>query len=172
MRTPDGFDEYVHARRDSLVRAAWLLTGDLHSAQDMVQVALVKTWRRWSSVRADDPDAYVRQTLYRAFVSSRRRKWAGETPVDVMPDRPQPAATDAVEDRDRVLAALRTLPTRQRAAIVLRYFEDLSDPDIAALLGVSTGTVRSQCHRGLEKLRETGQLRTGVDEAPANGEPS
>ncbi|WP_131105094.1 SigE family RNA polymerase sigma factor [Ornithinimicrobium sufpigmenti] len=153
------FVEFVRARQHQLIRAARLYCGDHHAAEDLVQDALVKLASRWESVREGSPDAYVRRILYRDAVS-RWRKWGREVPYAVQAGEPDlldsetaPAEVDAWVDGSQVRQALAELPPRQRAVIVLRYFEDLSEADIADALGCSTGTVKSQASKALQKLR-------------------
>ena len=144
------FEEFVVARRSALLRTAYLLTGSHADAEDLVQVALVKTVPHWKKI-ADRPEPYVRQVLARESVSRwRRRRWR-ETSTEVLPE---PAAM--VDDADRRLAlqrALAALAPRQRAVIVLRYYEDLTEKDTASVLGIAVGTVKSQARDGLARLR-------------------
>ena len=149
------FDTYVHARSGALLRLAFLLTGDAHHAEDLVQTTLVKVMGRWEQVTAGgDPHAYVRKVLVHTALGWRRRRWQGERPSDPLPDvggTPDHAA--AVDSRERLRRALLQLPARQRAAVVLRHYEDLSEQDVARELGCSVGTVKSQTARGLDRLR-------------------
>ena len=155
MREPEGFREYVEARSPALMRAAWLLTGNESAAQDLVQTALVRMWPRWAKVqRAGGVDAYVRKVLMTTYIDGRRRRWHAEVPTAVLPD--DPSATDAhaaAELRLSVRRALAELPPRQRAVVVLRYFEDLTEAQTAEALGCSVGTVKSQTAKALAKLR-------------------
>ncbi|MBP0453155.1 MULTISPECIES: SigE family RNA polymerase sigma factor [unclassified Kitasatospora] len=151
--TPD-FEEFVAARSPRLLRVAWLLTGDPHLAEDLLQTALAKVWPKWEKISIEHPEAYVRRVLVNAHVSWWRRRWHGELPHGELPEPP----TDADPFEDVVLgqvvaAAVRALPPRQRAVVVLRYFEDLSVEETAEALGCSTGTVKSQTHRALLALR-------------------
>ncbi|MFF7453216.1 SigE family RNA polymerase sigma factor [Kitasatospora sp. NPDC008115] len=151
--TPD-FEEFVAARSPRLLRTAWLLTGDPHQAEDLLQTALAKVWPRWEQIAVDRPEAYVRRVLVNAHVSWWRRRWHGELPHDRLPE--PPTAEDPFDDvlmGQVVVAAVRALPARQRAVVVLRFFEDLSVEDTAEALGCSTGTVKSQTHRALRALR-------------------
>jgi RNA polymerase sigma-70 factor (sigma-E family) len=153
----EGFRDFVRARLAGLSRVAYLLTGDHHAAEDLVQAALVKVAARWARVSAaDNPDSYVRKVMYHEHVSAwrRRRRHVLEQPIAQPPERPGPR--DEAEDAIRRLLlqrALAKLTPRQRAVIVLRFFEDLSEADAAAALGVSTGTVKSQTHHALGRLR-------------------
>lgn len=164
MREPDGFRDFVDTRSAALVRAAWLMTGDAAEAQDVVQTALAKTWSRWSTVRRHDaPEAYVRRVMVSVFLTSRRRRWRGETPVAVVPERTDLRDTFADADlRAAVLAQLRALPPRQRAVIALRFLDDLTETQVADALQCSVGTVKSQSAKALAKLRES-TLLTGTE---------
>lgn len=146
MREPEGFREYVEARSPALMRAAWLLTGSEAAAQDLVQTALVRMWPRWSKVqRAGGVDAHVRRVLMTTYVDGRRRRWHGEVPTAVLPD--DSSAPDAHADaelRMSVRRALAELPPRQRAVVVLRYFEDLTEAQTAEALGCTVGTVKNR----------------------------
>jgi RNA polymerase sigma-70 factor (sigma-E family) len=160
------FHDYVVARGPALYRLARLLSADPAAAQDLVQTALLRAWTSWSRVRAaDDPDAYVRRILVNAARSGWRRRWRGESPAEMVG---APSAADGyqqVDDREQLMAALRALPPRQRAAVVLRYFCDLDDPAIAGLLGCSATTVRSHISRALARLRVV-----DLSSVPANTE--
>ena len=141
------FREFVVARSPALLRTAYLLTGDTHAAQDLLQTALAATAGRWSRIRdRDQPETYVRRALYRHSINRwRSRARRPETLVADAPERP--GAADHADDvvvRSSVLDALRRLPPRQRAVIVLRFYEDRPEADVAHLLGVTVGTVRSQ----------------------------
>ena len=151
----DGFPAFVRQQWAPLTRTAFLLTGDRSYAEDLVQTALEKTHRRWRKVAAmDSPAAYVHRAMVNTAISWRRRRSWGEVP------RTPPDAARAddpyeqVEQRHQLAIALRKLPPKMRAVLVLRYFEDLSEADTAAVLGCSTGTVKSQASRGLQRLRE------------------
>ncbi len=159
------FEEYVQARWTSLVRYGYVLTGNSHDAADLAQEALARLGSAWPRVvRRDSPDAYVRTTMARLHVS-RWRRLRRERLVPEVPDR---AAGDPALDRVDAAAELWTLlaelPRRQRAVLVLRYYEHCTESEIAALLGISRGTVRSQAFRALEKLRS----RTTPDREPAS----
>lgn len=153
----DGFDGFVAARGDALWRSAWLLTADRHGAEDLVQTALAKSWRAWERVGPDGFEAYVRRVMYTTYVSWWRRKWRGERPTEHLPE--QAAAAEDRDTRNDLVAALDRLPRGQRAVVVLRYFEDLTEQQTAAVLGVGVGTVKSQCSRALTALRSSPHLR-------------
>lgn len=151
MAGPDAtFEEYVAARMPALLRTAYLLTGHHQDAEDLVQTTLVKVVPRWTQI-ADHPDPYVRKVLAHEHVSRwRRRRWR-EVYVDEVDDR---GGLDSdVTDREALRVALLQLAPRQRAVVVLRYYEDLSEREAAAVLGVSVGTVKSQARDGLGRLR-------------------
>ena len=155
----DDYVAFVRARQGSLLRAAVLVCGDSHVAEDLLQDALVKLAARWEKVRDEAPEAYVRRILYRDAIS-RWRRYRREVRVDhqdaagLLARRPDTDSrvSDWV-DGAHVRAALQLLPPRQRAVIVLRYFEDLSEVDIAAALGISRGTVKSQASDAMRTLR-------------------
>ncbi len=149
------FREFVSARSAALLRVAYLLCGDLNLAEDLLQTCLTRTylaWRRLGSI--DSLEAYSRRVLFNTATSWWRRKWRGERPTQVLPERPVADQTDRLVERDAIWRLLGTLPARQRAVIVLRYYEDLSEIDIAAQLGLSVGTVKSHASRALATLRE------------------
>jgi RNA polymerase sigma-70 factor (sigma-E family) len=148
------FDEFVRGRSQGLCRAAFLLTGDRHLAEDLVQTVLAKVYGKWSRIVAKgDPAPYVRAVLVRQSIAWRRRRWHGEVPTSVLPETGSTDQGSAVDARDRLYRALGALPARQRAAVVLRYYEDLSEIDTAAAMGCSVGTVKSQTAKGLAHLR-------------------
>ena len=149
------FEEFVEARGPALVRLARGLLRDPHTAEDVVQDVLAKALLKWGRVSAaDDPVAYVNRMVVNASTSFWRRAARREHPTEVLPDAGLADSTNRIADRDALLAALRELPTKQRTVLVLRHFEDYSDERIADLLDVTTGTVRSNAHRGLAALRD------------------
>ncbi|GLY93107.1 SigE family RNA polymerase sigma factor [Actinoplanes sp. NBRC 103695] len=152
----DEYVEYVAARVPALRRLAYVLTGDGHRADDLVQQTITTLYVKWQRARnADNLDAYVRTMLIRTFVDERRLAWAK---VRLFRDTPEPAPVveSGTEDREVIRAALRRLPRRQRAVLVLRFFYDLSVDEVARSLDCSPGTVKSHTSRGLAALR--GQL--------------
>jgi RNA polymerase sigma-70 factor (sigma-E family) len=155
------FDEFMASRWPGLVRLAFGLTGDRWLAEDLAQTALASAYAAWWRVRrADDPDAYVRRILINASKSRFRRHQLSEQPSEPG-DLPDPEVADAAADvgeRSALLTALAELPPRQRAVVVLRYVEDMTDTQVGALLGCSASTVRSQAARALAKLRASEQL--------------
>ncbi|MEU8392929.1 SigE family RNA polymerase sigma factor [Micromonospora sp. NPDC048842] len=154
------FREFVAARSAALLRTAYLLTGDWATAEDLLQTALTKTylaWKRLGGIEAVEP--YARRVMVNTSTSWWRRRWHGERPTEVLPER---AGVDEIEqqlDRDLLWRHLRELPNRQRAVLVLRYYEDMSEAQTAAMLDISPGTVKSQSSRALATLRR----RLGAD---------
>lgn len=151
------FDDFVAARGAHLLRTARLLCGDPHLAEDLVQTALAAAYRHWGRVtRSDSPDAYVHRMLVNAHLDWRRRLSNREVIRDLTLDdgRYKPAATAAVEDRDALRQALATLKPKQRTVIVLRYYLDLPDAEIADMLGCAEVTVRVTARRALDALRK------------------
>ncbi|MGW2373344.1 SigE family RNA polymerase sigma factor [Kitasatospora sp. NPDC001683] len=152
--TPD-FAEFVAACAPKLLRTAWLLTGDPHQAEDLLQTALARVWPRWDRIAHERPEAYLRKALVNCHLSWWRRRWTGELPHGELPE-PVPARPDPYDDvvlTHVVAEAVRALAPRQRAVVVLRFFEDLSVEETAEVLRCSTGTVKSQTHRALAALR-------------------
>jgi RNA polymerase sigma-70 factor (sigma-E family) len=165
IATDDGedFSAFAVSRWPGLVRLAFGLTGDRWMAEDIAQTTLAKAYVAWRRVsRADDPDAYLRRILVNASKRRFRRRRVTEQPGDP-PETAVDGPADLVSERAALLAALRQLPPRQRAVVVLRYWEDLTDAQIAAALGCSPGTVRSQLARALAKLRVSSALGEGDD---------
>jgi RNA polymerase sigma-70 factor (sigma-E family) len=148
------FAEFVAARWRPLLRTAYLLTGDEGRAEDLLQTALARLWLVWPRVRDEAPEAYVRKILANTSASWWRRRWHGERPTEHLPEVPgHDDLAAAAADRDRLRVALRSLPPRQRAVVVLRYAEDLSEKQVADELGISLGTVKTLAARGLARLR-------------------
>jgi RNA polymerase sigma-70 factor (sigma-E family) len=148
------FRDFVAARSGALLRTAYLLAGDWATAEDLLQTALTKTylaWKRLGGIDALEP--YARRVLVNTSTSWWRRRWHGERPTEVLPER---AGVDEIEqqlDRDALWRHLQALPARQRAVLVLRFYEDMSEAQTAALLEISPGTVKSQTSRALNTLR-------------------
>lgn len=153
--TTSAFVEFVQARQGAFLRFAYLLTSDHHTAEDLVQTALAKTYLSWDKIRDRDAvDAYVRRIIVNEHTSLWRRAWKrNERPTEQLPEHV--SADHDGGDRDAMWRVVQTLPTRQRAAVVLRYYEDLSEADTAAILGCSVGTVKSQTSRAIASLRTT-----------------
>lgn len=158
----DAFDAFVKARLPHLLRLGRALTGSEHAGADLVQDALERSLMRWSRIESDDPEGYVRRVMVTRNISAwrrvRRERLSAEVPETSYDD---PQADPAL------WAALAQLPPRQRAVIALRYYEDLTEAQTAALLGVSAGTVKSQASRAMARLRE---LLAEPDAADAAGE--
>lgn len=154
-RDDTAFAAWVEGHGARLLRFAYLLTGDRHQAEELVQAVLARALPRWSRVLdAGDPLAYVRRALVNQRTDTWRRRGRREHLAADVPDLPDPADAAGVSDlRHDLLVALRRLPRRQRAVVVLRYLEDLPDDEIARQLGCSAVTVRTQAARGLAKLR-------------------
>jgi RNA polymerase sigma-70 factor (sigma-E family) len=152
MAARPGFDEFVAARSSRLLRTAYLLTRDAGRAEDLLQTALTKAWFAWSRLDGD-PEAYVRKVLVNTYASWWRRKWNGESPTEELPESPQAGHADTTSVSHDMWVAVGRLPRRQRAVVVLRYFEDLSEADTANILECSVGTVKSQASKALAKLR-------------------
>ena len=159
----EDFSAFATSRWPGLVRLAFGLTGDRWLAEDIAQTALTRAYVAWRRVsRADDPDAYLRRILVNVSHRRFRRRRVTEQPGDP-PETAIDGPAELVGERAALLAALRQLPPRQRAVIVLRYWQDLTDVQIAATLGCSPGTVRSQLSLALSKLRDSPALGKGDD---------
>ena len=135
-----------------MLRTAYLLTGNHASAEDLLQTALLKTYAHWH--RVEDPAAFTRRVLVTTQTSWLRRLSSTEQPTHDLPDRAAPETELYDERKDVMVKALATLPPRMRAAVVLRFYEDLSEAETARLMGCSVGTVKTQTSRGLARLRE------------------
>lgn len=144
-----GFEEFVAARSHALFRSAFLLTGDHHLAQDLVQVALVGAAKHWERIHRS-PDAYVRRILYNAHLSRFRRRRVAEVPLG---EADGFVATSDPEAKLALDVALSRLTPKQRAVLILRFYEDLTEVQTAAVLGISSGTVKSTTRQALERLR-------------------
>jgi RNA polymerase sigma-70 factor (sigma-E family) len=157
----EAFRAYVAARSPALLRTAYLLSGNRADAEDLLQTALAKTYLAWDRIREREAlDAYVRRVMVNAHTSRWRRRKIDEYPTDDLPERG--GQRDPMEDlalHDALWTALAGLPKRQRAAVVLRYYEDLSEAETAQVLGISVGTVKSTTSRALVKLRDAAGLR-------------
>ncbi|MCU1396389.1 MAG: polymerase sigma24 factor [Ilumatobacteraceae bacterium] len=148
----EGFAAFVRHRSARLARTALLLTADRHLAEDLLQTSLAKVAERWGEVAGrGDPTAYVRTVMLRTAIAWHRWRWRGEVPTALVPERAADQPADLADESLRL--ALVQLPPRQRAVLVLRFYEDLSEADTAAALGCSVGTVKSQTAKGLAKLR-------------------
>jgi RNA polymerase sigma-70 factor (sigma-E family) len=156
VRTEAGFAGFVREHTPALLRTAYLLTGNGHAAEELVQDTLVRLYPKWDKVEnADIPLAYVRRALSNGWINSRRRASRREFAYADVPEHLDDRDPfGQLADRDQIWEGLATLPDRQRAALVLRFYEDLSDDESAAALGCRVGTVRSLVSRGLATLRE------------------
>lgn len=149
----DDFSEYVAARWPSLVRSAVLLGCSPPEAEDLVQTVLERCLMKWRKVQAaDDRDAYVHRVLINTFLSGRRRRWTGEKPTATLPEHAGLDPTAGIDDTDAVMRALDRLPSDQRTAVVLRYYAHLSEQQMATVLDVAAGTVKSRLSRAVKAL--------------------
>jgi RNA polymerase sigma-70 factor (sigma-E family) len=155
MRDTAEFEEYVAMRWSACFRTAYLMTGDRGMAEDLVQTALSTCFVAWPKLRAREAaDAYVRKAMLNTFLSWRRRtSWGREHATEVLPDRPGVDNSARIDEQHRLRDALAQLPPRQRAVVVMRFYDDLGVHDVAAAMGCSVGTVKSQTSDGLRKLR-------------------
>lgn len=153
MREDPDFDAFVRARWTATARLAYALTLDHQKAEDLAQEAFTKLWFHWRKVSGGNPEAYLRKIVTTLFLSSRRRRWTGERPTESPPDTAVGSATGQVDERLALRTAMARLSPRQRAAVYLRYAEDLSERAVADLLGCSVGTVKQHTRRGLDALR-------------------
>ncbi|GHJ50401.1 hypothetical protein Cs7R123_77430 [Catellatospora sp. TT07R-123] len=168
------FRDFVTARSAALLRTAYLLAGDWSTAEDLLQTALTKTylaWKRLGQIEAVEP--YARRVLVNTATSWWRRRWHGERPTEFLPERAAPDNLEEQLDRDVLWKHVKALPARQRAVLVLRFYEDMSEAQTAAMLQISPGTVKSQTSRALGTLRQklaaegvTGRLPSVTEAAP------
>jgi len=150
-----GFSEYVATHAEQVRFTAYLLCGDWHEAEDLAQAAFVRLYLAWERVDRTEPiNAYVRKIVTRTYLNERRRLWRKLERLTSAPPEPLAESPPAPEQRMLIIWALSKVPRRQRAALVLRYWEDLSLVEAAEALGCSVGTVKSQCARGLQRMRE------------------
>ena len=155
MRDDDGYSEFVASRWTAFHRLAYLLTASQTTAEDLLQIALMKTYASWPKVkRLDAPDAYVRKVIVNTLISERRRPWSTkEFPRDEPPETSVDPADADVLNHELLWPLICALPDRQRAVVVLRYYEDLSEEEIAEVLGCARGTVKSHASDALRSLR-------------------
>lgn len=151
----ESFEQFVAARGPALWRSAWLLTGDGGLAEDLLQTALAKSWPAYDRVSSDAGsfEAYVRRALVTTYATWWRRRWRGETPVAELPLFLAPDEMEGLAQRRDVMAALARLSPRQRAVVVLRYFDDLTEAETARQLGCSLGAVKAHHSRAVRALR-------------------
>lgn len=166
------FEEFVTARGPGLLRVARLLTGDAHLAEDLLQTVLAKVWSKWRRIGAENPEAYVRKALVNTHLSWWQRRWRGEIP-HAHERMPEGTGTgdpfDAVDLEQSLALVVRRLPARQRAVVVLRYFEELSVQETARILGCHPGTVKSQAAKALRTLRAELETLPGVGKGAGHG---
>ena len=163
----DGFTDFVLTHSAALFRTAYLMTGDYQRAEDLLQTTLVRVYQRWPRVKAMDwPMAYARKVLVSQEASWWRRRSSHETTLLLLDEPVRGDRTEEVAEHERVWRAVLSLPARQRAVTVLRYYEDLSEAETASVMGVSVGTVKSTTSRALAKLRESSVLLTGRPDDP------
>jgi RNA polymerase sigma-70 factor (sigma-E family) len=154
-----GFREYVTMRSGSLLRAAYLLTGNRADAEDLVQAALAKTFLAWDRIEDRGAlDGYVRRAMVNTHISWWRRRRLDEYPTDEIPDRAVVDHAPGSDMQDTLRRAIDRLPQRMRAAVMLRYYEDMTEAEVADALGVSLGTVKSTVSRAVAKLRTDAEL--------------
>jgi RNA polymerase sigma-70 factor (sigma-E family) len=156
----DEFAEFVAARERALQRTAWMLTGDWALAEDLVQTALARSWLRWDRItRRDDPEIYVRRAMLNTWLTWRKRRWRDETASAELPDSAAPGDLAAeVAAREVVRQVLTKLTDKQRAVLVLRIVDDLSEAQVARILNCAVGTVKSTMSQALAKLRGDNRL--------------
>ena len=154
MSADEEFAEFVGARWSSLYRLAYLLAASPTGAEDLLQTTLEKVYVNWARIKGvEHAEAYVRRMLANTFVSSRRRRWIGEQPHEKLPEPAGGSDELLILDRALIWPLVCALPARQRAVIVLRYYEDLTEAQIADVLGCATGTVKSQSSAAISALR-------------------
>jgi RNA polymerase sigma-70 factor (sigma-E family) len=154
LQEPAGFHDFVVVRQRALLRTAWLLTNDQHLAEDLVQAALERVWPRWERIVGEgDPYGYVRKVLVNTYASWWQRRWRDEWPTADLPDLPDADVYADCDLRDAIVRVLPQLGPRQRAVLVLRFHDDLTEVATADVLGCSVGTVKSQTAKALSRLR-------------------
>ncbi|MEU4608631.1 SigE family RNA polymerase sigma factor [Kribbella sp. NPDC023972] len=156
----EDFDAFVRARWSATARLADALTLDHQKAEDLAQEAFTKLWFHWRKVGSENPEGYLRKIVTTTFLSARRRRWIGERPTQTPPDTAVGSATGQVDERLALRAAMARLSPRQRAAVYLRYAEDLSEQTVADLLGCTVGAVKQHTRRGLDALRNDQHFTT------------
>jgi RNA polymerase sigma-70 factor (sigma-E family) len=156
MRGDSEFRDFVSARSPEFLRLAWMLTGDAGKAEDLLQASLARLWPRWPKIlEGGAPDGYLRAVMINLATAWGRRRWNFEVPTESLPEQAVAIdMTSVADEREALQRVLSGLPRRQRAVVVLRYYEGLSEREVAEILGCSLGTVKSQASRGLDKLRD------------------
>ncbi|MFY1690590.1 SigE family RNA polymerase sigma factor [Plantactinospora sp. WMMB782] len=157
---PAGYEDFVASRYREIVRFGALLTGDGRLGEDLAQEGLIAAYRAWHRLGLPDgrPEAYVRQVMVRAAMRARRRRWRDEVPTEALPEASGHGFADQAELSVQVLESLRRLPADQRMVLVLRFWADASEAEVARILGVPVGTVKSRTSRALATLRGSGLL--------------
>ncbi|GAA1531815.1 SigE family RNA polymerase sigma factor [Dactylosporangium maewongense] len=167
----DDFEEFVRAAWPGLLRSAWLLTGDWHRAEDLVQTVLARVYGRWKRVRDDAPQAYLRRMMVTTYLNWWRRRWRGEVAFDVLPEHPSGDPYSGSDLRISLAEMLASLPRRQRAVLMLRFHADLTEAQTAQAMGISVGTVKSYTARALDRLRARPELVSLVTPASEEASP-
>jgi RNA polymerase sigma-70 factor (sigma-E family) len=165
---PAGYEDFVAGRYREIVRFGALLSGDVRLGEDLAQEGLIAAYRAWHRLDRPDgrPEAYVRQVMVRAAMRARRRLWRGEVPTGELPDVSRPGFADQSDLGVQVLASLRRLPADQRVVLVLRFWADATEAEVAQLLGIAVGTVKSRTSRALATLRASGLFAESSKETP------
>ncbi|MFI7302917.1 SigE family RNA polymerase sigma factor [Micromonospora aurantiaca] len=165
---PAGYEEFVAGRYREIVRFGVLLTGDGRLGEDLAQEGLIAAYRSWHRLGVPEgrPEAYVRQVMIRAAMRARRRRWRDEVPTGELPDASRGGFADQSDLSVQVLASLRRLPADQRVVLVLRFWADASEAEVAQTLGVAVGTVKSRTSRALAALRASGLFVEASKETP------
>lgn len=165
---PVGYEEFVAGRYREIVRFGVLLTGDGRLGEDLAQEGLIAAYRSWRRLGVPEgrPEAYVRQVMIRAAMRARRRRWRDEVPTGDLPDASRGGFADQSDLSVQVLASLRRLPADQRVVLVLRFWADASEAEVAQTLGVAVGTVKSRTSRALAALRASGLFAESSKETP------
>lgn len=165
---PAGYEDFVAGRYREIVRFGALLTGDARLGEDLAQEGLIAAYRSWHRLGGPDgrPEAYVRRVMVRAAVKARRRRWHGEVPTGELPDASGHGFADETDLSVQVFAVLRRLPADQRVVLVLRFWADATEAEVAQTLGVAVGTVKSRTSRALAALRAGGLLLESAKETP------
>lgn len=159
MGSEDDFDGFVRSHAPRLIRSAWLLVGEWPAAEDLVQIALERTWPRWAKLSDDGQRlAYLNRVITTSYLRGRSRKWTGEIPTGVLPQLATPDELGTAEVHAELIGAIRKLPPRQRAVIALRYLADLTEAQTAAAMHCSLGTVKRYTARALATLRADAHL--------------
>jgi RNA polymerase sigma-70 factor (sigma-E family) len=157
---PGGYEDFVAGRYREIVRFGALLAGDARLGEDLAQEGLIAAYRSWNRLGVPEgrPEAYVRQVMIRTAMRARRRRWRGEVPTVKLPERSRRDFADESDLSVQVLAGLRRLPADQRVVLVLRFWADASESEVAQTLGIAVGTVKSRTSRALAALRDGGLL--------------